>query len=666
MNSMSLDPSVQRSSAVTMSLDHNTMSLDRNPNIAIMSLDRSPSSTTMTFERNTTMSLDHSPSNPTMSLDHSPSVDEDLWIPEEDNDLDLNDTELNDIELKDLDTDLMDPATLADIDEELALEIDQDVQASGNNHLLPFSTLQTSNFPSPITTTTHFASSPVTASPGPFSSAPPTSLNGTIFNHRLSPLSPTKPFFSAPIIGEGTINAETAFIVSAPREQPVTTTVPITTTNTVHQPTSIDPAPQPTVISTTMPASVPDHQTIQLSATDSASEPSKETVTIPTVTIPTVDNYPSEPPKESNEIPVQSAADKDQADAHRSTGDQSSEFPEIAAEAEAETDNTNENEAEIITVPPVLVYYNNSVYPVFDYDPADDPEGTDYKEPLLVGAEELYYGPLGEFLEALRYEFLDPEDDAKEVVAQFPELNLEIAQDSVETRNTTLEELDQLYSSLQQSGHLESADGPLKLVLRERVKFGAQLKRLTALLAEGGAIDNPIVLEDTESSNRARTLNKYESQETKPADGKKPELIVLRDSPEVSEEAGAANGGPGEEEAGSGDLDKSPTPALAPVPARTFPDYNSRRDSYNSQLSGDEKDLIAYEDAFGDEEEEEVSEHVELRATLTTSSSSPSASSKRKALADVEGEDKFDEEQEQSGESDGDSDGDGHKRLRSA
>lgn len=94
---------------------------------------------------------------------------------------------------------------------------------------------------------------------------------------------------------------------------------------------------------------------------------------------------------------------------------------------------------------------------------------------------------------------------------------------------------------------------------------------------------------------------------------------------------------------------ETPTPAPAPVPARTFPDYNSRRDSYNSQLSGDEKDLIAYEDAFGDEEEEEGSEHVELRATSTTSSS-PSASSKRKALGDVD-EDKFDEE---SGESDGD------------
>lgn len=148
-----------------------------------------------------------------------------------------------------------------------------------------------------------------------------------------------------------------------------------------------------------------------------------------------------------------------------------------------------------------------------------------------------------------------------------------------------MEELDQLYSSLQQSGHLDSAEGPLKLVLKERVKFGAQLKRLTALLAEGkcplhiyitdnkfglinkpnffyfifiigGAIDNPIVLEDTESSNHARNL---QSQEAKPAGGivarKKPELIVLRDSPEVSEEAGAANGGAGEEEAGSGDLD---------------------------------------------------------------------------------------------------------------
>lgn len=406
-----------------MSLDHNT----------IMSLDRSPGSTSMSFERNpnnATMSLDHSPSNLTMSLDHNPSVDEDLWIPEEDNDLDLNDTELNDIELKDLDTDLMDPATLADIDEELALEIDQDVQAPANNHSLPFSTLQTSNFTSPITTT-HFASSPVTASSGPFSSAPPTSLNGTIFNHRLSPLSPTKPFFSAPIIGEGTVNTETAFTVSAPREQPVTTTASIATTNIVHQPASIDPATQPATIPTTIPASVPDHQIIQPS-TDSASEPSKETVTIPTV-----DNHPPEPPKESNEIPVQSAADKDQgddqaddqADPHQSTDDQSSEFPEIAAaEAEATADGTDENGAEVITVPPVLVYYNNSIYPVFDYDPADDPEGTDYKEPLLVGAEELYYGPLGEFLEALRYEFLDPEDDAKEVVAQFPELNLEIAQ----------------------------------------------------------------------------------------------------------------------------------------------------------------------------------------------------------------------------------------------
>ncbi|RUS29588.1 hypothetical protein BC938DRAFT_480476 [Jimgerdemannia flammicorona] len=557
----------------------------------------------------------HQSSATTMALDQNLNIDEDLWIPEEDNDVELNDTELNDIELQDLDTDIMEPVSLADIDEELAYEIEKDEPPPDNNHILPLSTPQVSNFISQPAATTAAHFSPITTSVG--------TLNGTGFE----PLSPSKSFSFTPITAGEAVHTEAIQLISAPPQEQLA----ITTTDS----TGVDLVPQSAVTSTittaTATATAPDmavqSTTTIITTTTTVAPP--ESSDLPVIPIP--DDQPAGIAGEATESTIDTGRKEEKK--LQAGGDESA----AAAAADAPTGN-EEEEIEPVPVPPVLVFYNDEVFPLFDYDPADDPNATNFKEPLLLGADDLYYGPLGEFMDALRYEFLDPEDDAKEVVVEFPELNLEIAQDSIETRSTTLDELDQLYNSLLQMGHIEPSDGPLKIILKERVKFSSQLKRLTALLEEGGAIDNPIILEDTDSRAAAYDVE---------ADGDGgSELIVLRDSPEPPE-------GRKEVEKGrSAKLDASRVPANF---SSHFPDSNARRDSYNSQLSGDDGDLVAYEDEFGEDPEDETG-HSEVAV-------SPSMTSKRKSFGDDDGEDQGYNDEEGGAKG---AEEETHKKLRSA
>ncbi|RUP52190.1 hypothetical protein BC936DRAFT_138074 [Jimgerdemannia flammicorona] len=133
-------------------------------------------------------------------------------------------------------------------------------------------------------------------------------------------------------------------------------------------------------------------------------------------------------------------------------------------------------------VPAILLRFDDELYTLFDYSLVDGVRGGHYKEPLLAGANHLYYGELRDFMAALWYQFMDQTDESREIVLDFPELNLVIAQDSVDAGSISLQEIDQLYVHLLRSGHLPYANGPLKIVLKDRNNFTARLKKLTGLL----------------------------------------------------------------------------------------------------------------------------------------------------------------------------------------